>query len=61
MEEANRNNITFGETRTYAPIQRRPLLFPFQAGIAGYRKIENGQRLRYCVVSGEPFEGKKDE
>lgn len=42
-------------TRYYAPILRVPWKFPFQAGIAGYRRVDGPDAKPFCVITGKPI------
>ncbi len=46
-------DLTEGPPMTYAPIVRFPWMFPFQAGIAGYREVTGGDGRPVCLVTGE--------
>ena len=54
--------FTEGPPVIYTPLLRVPWHFPFQAGIAGYRRAlpeDKGQSV--CIISGEPVKNPNGE
>ena len=47
--------LTEGRTLIYTPVLRVPWHFPFQPGIAGYRKaVPEDEGRPICAISGKP-------